>query len=1643
MQTSPARTGAFSGANRRQPKDQVVRGSLSQVRDTSGGRPASLSSMDRVVARRFDVTSAYQPRCQVNGATSGLPRRARADMAAPARLVFAALLVMVAQTARGDASQCNSGSYAQCWFVAADPACDVGDPPGGPAGCELCQIFACGTGVAQGPAYCGLQYDLGGCAQASSCSDYWPLAPPDDTRCYGDSSNQCPCAPGPGPNPAPDGPKGSGRDSCGAFVGSDPIFLGSHAAMTAPFSDFSVDTGVVQLDVTRQYTSDDWTYAGTAFVPGWIYGSPIYAAAPGILGRGWHDDWDLYLSCSESGPCSVWRGVFAGYKFQCNGSGTSLDGTETWDFCSPVPDAPQSGFNQNQLIHRRVNGEFILYLADGREFHFNRVCDTCSVAASRWCGDAYYGGGVARLTEVVDAKGNSIQVTYDRANKLLFGLADSLGHTLQVQSATACTSIASSLVYDGMTVATYGYRGSSSGETDLARATDGDGNVLQSYAIDPISGRVQGVMNESGDTIAQFSYDGTGRATGVVDKESSVAVNYDAPGGIQVTEFYGSTSATSLRTLDQDGKATSVSDGCACGPARTFTWTNRRLTCVADAANHITWQQYDAQGRLTYRAQYSAAGGCPSAAPSSLDPTQSQQEWYDYSTSRPIAQGLSIPLDKIATVWRMSTLNPGAKYAAESFVYDPTPQSYDPAGYACQQAPLPVSSVVCRKIEGGYTFNAAGSIIFERHATFYSYDANGRVIQTLGPVNLDTPSASDVTPVEVRTYRPNTDTLPRRGRLYQVMRYPSPTGTPLVTTYDYDAFGPSSITHPNGGVTTIVKDGRGRPILVVSPDGGQSQTRYHDGLDPSVQILATGGAVQSSYDSVGRLASLTYWSGDPAMAGATLAWGEYYTYDAAGNRVHTERRNAGGTVTWQQDRQYDVEHRLLTDTNPDSPATAKTYAYDVSGSLARVTDEQGRATSYGLDGLGRVSTVTRSGVDPTGASTSATAAQYAYQPGANTLSQVTDARGLNTTYQYDDFGRLMQLSSSDRGPLHFIYDARGNILQKWDNNVTVSYTYDGLDRPLTLGASNSVDESAISYTYGYDAPPYQGHLTSVVEPDRTMSYGYDVVGRLTSETMQENGVAAPLETQYSYDNDGDLTGIQYPSGLQLRLTRDPATRQVTQIVNVATGALYADHVAHWPGGPAESFLFGNGLALSQTFDHRYEPLSVSSGPLSLTYTLTPAGDIGGMTDQSGDPSGCVRNASMAFGYDFIDRLISWSNIVQAGPGVCAADNLGLAAGFNYVAGTDQIASQFAPDVNGQATFAFGYDNSGDVSAIGQYDATGSKTTHAVCLRHDALGRLVLVGSKGTSFPAGGTACLSDAEVSTVLGQFKYDARNRRVARQQGAQWTYVVSDSSGNPLSELTLTNGAWSKVRDYVWLDGRLLAQVEYSGSSAYTYYAHLDHLGTPRALTNANGQLVWSTFQRPYGEIGEKTGTDPLSSQKVVTNLRLPGQYDERLFQMAGINMQGPYYNWNRWYLPSIGRYLGLDPLALNGSINGAGFPDWYNYADGNPLRNTDRDGTQAAAAAEWGAGACGLPCAAAATAAAAVLGKLAADIVNQCRDKEPPKTCEQHRFECIEYGSVSVFYCDQCANRCKYEGGWPSDDQCRYWEPSGPPWTPRRPR
>jgi RHS repeat-associated protein len=430
-----------------------------------------------------------------------------------------------------------------------------------------------------------------------------------------------------------------------------------------------------------------------------------------------------------------------------------------------------------------------------------------------------------------------------------------------------------------------------------------------------------------------------------------------------------------------------------------------------------------------------------------------------------------------------------------------------------------------------------------------------------------------------------------------------------------------------------------------------------------------------------------------------------------------------------------------------------------------------------------------------------------------------------------------------------------------------------------------------------------------------------------------------------------------------------------------------------------------------------------SGPLYLDYTPTPAGDVGRIVE-NGLPL-------QPFSYDFLDRLTGstgWFTYGYDWNGNRASEGL-EGTSLMYAYSFDRVKSAATPGTSPVNQYAFGYDYQSNVSAIGKYYASGSGIEKAVCLRHDALGRLVKVGNMNPGYVSpDATTCTTDSPfITSVTAKFKYDFRNRRIAswRATTNEWVYTFFDQAGQPLAELAKTSdpvSPWRPVREYVWLDGRPIAQIEYDATTgaSRTYSVHTDAIGMPRALTTANWATttVWkASVARPYGDIVETTTPDPETGKTVVTNLRLPGQYDERL--LGSLGLQGPYYNWNRWYLPSVGRYLELDPIAKEGEINGPGVPDWYGYANGNPLRFQDPRGDQALEGTLGGAAACGPPCAALGLAAGSVLLWVGAwELGKVCAP--PPKKpgcycrCVKRGFGPIPQGRVSSLA--ECDAMCK---------------------------
>ena len=93
--------------------------------------------------------------------------------------------------------------------------------------------------------------------------------------------------------------------------------------------------------------------------------------------------------------------------------------------------------------------------------------------------------------------------------------------------------------------------------------------------------------------------------------------------------------------------------------------------------------------------------------------------------------------------------------------------------------------------------------------------------------------------------------------------------------------------------------------------------------------------------------------------------------------------------------------------------------------------------------------------------------------------------------------------------------------------------------------------------------------------------------------------------------------------------------------------------------------------------------------------------------------------------------------------------------------------------------------------------------------------------------------------------------------------------------------------------------------------HFFHTDHLGTPIALTDREGNIVWAARRDPFGNLIEEYNPNGIEQ-----NIGLPGQYLDRETNL--------YYNRHRYYDPKISAYLNQDPIGLMGGLNLSKYSD-----------------------------------------------------------------------------------------------------------------------
>ena len=148
-------------------------------------------------------------------------------------------------------------------------------------------------------------------------------------------------------------------------------------------------------------------------------------------------------------------------------------------------------------------------------------------------------------------------------------------------------------------------------------------------------------------------------------------------------------------------------------------------------------------------------------------------------------------------------------------------------------------------------------------------------------------------------------------------------------------------------------------------------------------------------------------------------------------------------------------------------------------------------------------------------------------------------------------------------------------------------------------------------------------------------------------------------------------------------------------------------------------------------------------------------------------------------------------------------------------------------------------------------------------------------------------------------RYTYDPLGRRTTKQDEFGTTHY--HWAGDQLTQET--RGQHTKTYIYELDSFKPVALVQ--DKAIYHYHLdHLDHLGTPKHLSNSAGNIVWQARYQTYGNAAVK------QEDGIENNLRFQGQYfDEE---------SGLHYNRHRYYDPRLGQFTQQDPIGLLGGVN-----------------------------------------------------------------------------------------------------------------------------
>ncbi|MDZ4197926.1 MAG: RHS repeat-associated core domain-containing protein [Kiritimatiellia bacterium] len=689
----------------------------------------------------------------------------------------------------------------------------------------------------------------------------------------------------------------------------------------------------------------------------------------------------------------------------------------------------------------------------------------------------------------------------------------------------------------------------------------------------------------------------------------------------------------------------------------------------------------------------------------------------------------------------------------------------------------------------------------------------------------------------------------------------------------------AAVQNANSNVTQFAYDSRGFLATVTPPIGPASRTVHNEfgfltesEIVPEGSTNGTGRVTTYTRNAAGRMEAVQFADGlgmtnqynaMDKVTRITDRAGRHTDFDyVLGQDVVTVRPGAGRTRLLPD---LASVSRYLDAPGGTSQPVRITYDYDKQFNALRITEPRGRyVESYQLDIQGRVTSVTN--INDQVMSISYGLGNL-FGGHGDFVKGVTRFDGSTVSNRFDNAGRRIATTLSDgqnSRTLSTTYKANSLIASLSDGTTSFTYDYDRLNRLTSI--STTLTNSTIS----------------------TAAYAFDPVGSLTN-TVVEIGSASAQPPE--------------PSAFSRSFEYDAANR-LTSLSQSGTGVppvVFAFSFASENGAVSRIANLDTGISAKYAYDvmNRHTEIKWVDAATNTLRGFEMAYDSASMITNITHEVGQYR----VYGYDSIDRLVSEQQYN-------ATNGLTYSAAYEYdlagnrtqtvingitniytLATGDQLSSW---GVSGENTLT--YDNAGNVTQIA---LTGKP---ALNLAWDIQYRLTSASTNGTP-----------------VESYQYDASGRRIATTSGTNVVRHVYDG----MHVIADTDDSGNLLRSYVWGPGidNLLSMTVHpisTNSTASTFNALTDHLGTVHAFVDENGDTVefykydaWGNILGVYDSNG-----DPLTSDLGLPTSALGNRF---LFQGREYSFSTGLYNFRaRWYDPLTGRWLSNDPIGIGGGLN-----------------------------------------------------------------------------------------------------------------------------